>query len=114
VSEPSAKWGLPLQRISAAERWVALLALSVVAAAVLQCARLPAAVMLGPLAAAVLLQLAGGAVKVPRVFLVAAQAIIGCRLARSITPSIVGGFIIHWPLFFGVVALSIIARAGVG
>jgi uncharacterized protein len=91
-----------------------LLALSAVAAAVLQCARLPAAVMLGPLAAAVLVQVAGGAVKVPRVFLIAAQAIIGCLVARSITSSIVGGFILHWPLFLGVVALSIIASAAVG
>jgi len=114
VSKPSAKWDLPLQRLSTAGRWVVLLALSAVAAAVLQCARLPAAVMLGPLAAAVLLQVAGGAVKVPGVFLIAAQAIIGCLVARSITSSILGGFIIHWPLFLGVVALSIIASAGVG
>jgi hypothetical protein len=70
--------------------------------------------MLGPLAAAVLVQVAGGAVKVPRVLLMAAQAIIGCLVARSITSSIVGGFIIHWPLFLGVVALSIIASAAVG
>jgi uncharacterized protein len=114
VSKPSAKWDLPLQRLSTAGRWVVLLALSAVAAAILQCVRLPAAVMLGPLAAAALLQVAGGAVKVPRVFLIIAQAIIGCLVARSITSSIVGDFIIHWPLFLGVVALSIIASAGVG
>jgi membrane AbrB-like protein len=104
----------PLQRLSTAGRWVVLLALSAVAAAVLQCARLPAAVMLGPLADAVLLQVAGGAVQVPRVLLTAAQAIIGCLVARSITSSIVGGFILHWPLFLGVVVLSIIASAAVG
>jgi uncharacterized protein len=80
----------------------------------LQCAKLPAAVMLGPLAAAVLVQVAGGAVKVPRVLLIAAQAIIGCLVARSITSSIVGSFIIHWPLFLGVVTLSILASAAVG
>ena len=70
--------------------------------------------MLGPLAAAVLVQVAGGAVKVPRFLLMAAQAIIGCLVARSITFSIVGGFVIHWPVFLGVVALSIIASAAVG
>jgi uncharacterized protein len=113
VSEPSA-WRPPLQRLSTAGRWVVILALSAVAAAVLQCAKLPAAVMLGSLAAAVLVQLAGGVVKIPRVFLIAAQAIIGCLVARSITSSIVGGFIIHWPLFLGVVALSIIASAAAG
>jgi uncharacterized protein len=91
-----------------------LLALSAVAAAVLQCARLPAAMMLGPLAAAVLMQLAGGVVTIPRVFLIAAQTIIGCLVARSITSSIVGDFILHWPLFLGIVALSIIASAAAG
>jgi membrane AbrB-like protein len=114
VSEPSAAGGRPLQRLSTAGRWVVLLALSAVAAAVLECAKLPAAMMLGPLAAAVLVQAAGGAVKVPRVFLLAAQAVIGCLVARSITSSIVGDFIIHWPLFLGVVALSITASAAAG
>jgi uncharacterized protein len=114
VSEPSAEWGRSLRSLSTAGRWVVLLALSAVAAAVLQCARLPAALMLGPLAAAVLVQVAGGAVKVPRFLLMAAQAIIGCLVARSITCSIVGGFVIHWPVFLGVVALSIIAREVAG
>jgi hypothetical protein len=54
------------------------------------------------------------AVKVPRVFLIAAQAIIGCLVARSITSSIVGNFFVHWPLFLGVVAPSIIASATAG
>jgi uncharacterized protein len=33
---------------------------------------------------------------------------------RSITSSIVGDFILHWPLFLGIVALSIIASAAAG
>ena len=91
-----------------------LLAASVLAAGLLQWARLPAALMLGPLAAAVLVQTAGGAVRVPRAFMAAAQAVIGCLVARSITPAIVGGFASHWPVFVGVVALSIAASAGIG
>jgi hypothetical protein len=91
-----------------------LLAASVLAAGLLQWARLPAALMLGPMAAAVLVQTAGGAVRVPRAFMAAAQAVIGCLVARSITPSIVGGFATHWPVFVGVVALSIAASAGMG
>jgi hypothetical protein len=70
--------------------------------------------MLGPLAAAVLVQFAGGVVEIPRVVLMGAQAIIGCLVARSITSSIVGDFMVHWPLFLGIVALSIIASAAAG
>ena len=69
-----------------------LLAASALTATILQWARLPAALMLGPLVAAVLVQTAGGEVKVPRTFMAAAQAVIGCLVARSITPAIVGGF----------------------
>jgi membrane AbrB-like protein len=91
-----------------------LLAASALAAGLLQLARLPAALMLGPLAVAVLVQTAGGAVKVPRALMTAAQAVIGCLVARSITPAIVSGFASHWPVFLGVVALSITASAGIG
>ena len=106
--------GLPLQSLPTTGRWTVLLTASVLGAGLLQWARLPAALMLGPLAAAVLVQTAGGAVKVPRAFMAAAQAVIGCLVARSITPAIIGGFAIHWPVFLGVVALSIAASAGIG
>jgi uncharacterized protein len=110
---PTAK-GLPLQSLPTTGRWTVLLAASVLGAGLLQWARLPAALMLGPLAVAVLVQTAGGAVRVPRAFMTAAQAVIGCLVARSITPAIVGGFASHWPVFVGVVALSIAASAGIG
>ena len=111
---PPAAAGLPLQRLPTAGRWAVLLAASALAAAVLEWARLPAALMLGPLAAAILVQTAGGVVKVPRAFLAAAQAVIGCLVARSITPAIIGGFASHWPIFLGVVALSLAASAAIG
>jgi uncharacterized protein len=64
--------------------------------------------------AAVLVQTAGGAVKVPRAFMAAAQAVIGCLVARSMTPSIVDGFAVHWPVFLAVVLLSLGASAAIG
>jgi membrane AbrB-like protein len=103
-----------LQPLPAAGRWAVLLAASFLAGGLLQWARLPAALMLGPLAAAVLVQTAGGAVKVPRAVMAAAQAVIGCLVARSITPAIVGGFVSHWPVLLAVVAISIAASAGIG
>ncbi|HLZ76451.1 AbrB family transcriptional regulator [Phenylobacterium sp.] len=105
---------MPLQSLPTAARWAVLLAASALGAGLLQWARLPAALMLGPLAVAVLVQTAGGAVRVPRAFMAVAQAVIGCLIARSITPAIVGGFASHWPVFLAVVALSIAAGAGIG
>ena len=110
---PAAK-GLPLRSLPTTGRWTVLLAASVLGAGLLQWARLPAALLLGPLEVAVLVQTAGGAVRVPRACMTAAQAVIGCLIARSITPAIVGGFASHWPVFLGVAALSIAASAGIG
>jgi uncharacterized protein len=103
-----------LQPLPAAGRWAVLLAASLLATGLLQWARLPAALMLGPLAAAIIVQTGGGAVKLPRAFMAVAQAIIGCLVARSITPAIVGSFVSHWPVFLGVVALSIAAAIAIG
>jgi membrane AbrB-like protein len=111
---PPVAAGVPLQSLPTAGRWALLLAASALAAAVLQWARLPAALMLGPLVAAILVQTAGGVVKVPRAFLAAAQAVIGCLVARSITPSILVGFASHWPVFLDVVALSLAASVTIG
>ena len=52
--------------------------------------------------------------KIHRAFLGAAQMIIGCLVARAITAPIVAGFASHWPVFVGVVALSVAASASIG
>jgi uncharacterized protein len=106
--------GAPLRRLPGAARWGVLLAASAVAAAALQAIRLPAALLLGPLAAAVVIQTAGGTVKVPRALMVGAQAVIGCLVARSITAPIVAGFASHWLLILAVVALSLSGGAAIG
>jgi membrane AbrB-like protein len=112
--KPSAEPRLPLRPLPAAARWAVLLAASLLLGGVLQWARLPGALMLGPLAAAVVVQTAGGAVKIPRVMTAVAQAVIGCLVAQSITPAIIGGAARHWPVLLGVVALTVAASAAMG
>ena len=105
---------LSLQSLPIAGRWTVLLVASILLASALQWVRLPAAFMLGPLVAAVLAQTAGGTVQIPRTLFAAAQAIIGCLIAHSITPAIVVGFMHNWPIFLGVVALSVAASVAIG
>ncbi len=95
-------------------RWAVLLAASALAAGLLQWVRLPAALLLGPIAAAILVQTAGGAVTIPRAFLAAAQTVIGCLVARSITAPIVADFASHWLVFLEVLALSVGASTAIG
>ena len=111
---PSAAAYLPLQRLPAVARWAVLLAASILLGGILHWAKLPAALMLGPLLAAVLVQMTGGAVKVPGVLMAAALTVIGCLVARSITLAIIDGFVLHWPVFLGVVALTVTASTAIG
>jgi membrane AbrB-like protein len=70
--------------------------------------------MLGPLIAGMMLQMAGGTVSVPRLPMLAAQAILGCLVARLMTPGILAGFAQHWVVCIGVVAASIAASVTIG
>jgi uncharacterized protein len=111
---PSASSSLPLEPLPSAGRWAELLAGSLLVGGIPEWIKLPAALMLGPLAVAVVMQMSGGAVKVPRPLTAAAQAIIGCLVAQFITPAIISGFARQWPVFVGVVALSVAASAAIG
>lgn len=95
-------------------RWASLLILSVVSVAVLELARLPAALLLGPMAAAIVLALCGGTVRLPPQLFVGAQAILGCMIARVIPPSILGELAQDWPLFLAGIGSVIVASSALG
>ncbi|PMC11682.1 AbrB family transcriptional regulator, partial [Klebsiella aerogenes] len=75
-----------------------LLALSAVLSFVLFRLHLPAAPLLGPLIAGITLSL----------FFISAQAIIGCMIARALTPSIFGVLAANWALVL-IILLSTLA-----
>ena len=94
-------------------QWMKLLALSSAISFVLFWFHLPAALLLGPMIAGITLSLRGAAIRVPRPFFIAAQAIIGCMIARSLTPSIFGVLLANWALvlliLFSTLAISALA-----
>lgn len=93
-------------------QWCLLLAMSVVLVALLQWARLPAALMLGPMIAGILMETGGGNIRVPTVPFWISQAVIGCLIARVITPQILSTFMSRWPLFIAII-LAVIVSSGV-
>jgi len=95
----------------AVAQWVALAALSIGFGAVLVWFRVPAALFLAPMVAAILLAVNGGSVEIPSWIAVAAQGLIGCMIARMLPPSVVGEVAVHWPLFT-VIMLAVIAASG--
>jgi membrane AbrB-like protein len=75
--------------------------LSLVLAASLLWAHLPAALLLGPMIAGIIIGTSGGGLRVGKLPHEFAQATIGCLIARAITPEIVSRFSVEWPLFVG-------------
>ena len=91
-----------------------MLLLSGIFVAVLEAIGLPAALLLGPMVAAIVVAVGQGTLRVPHVPFFMAQAVIGCMIARSITPEIIGTMAQDWPLFAGVIFSVIASSALIG
>lgn len=103
-----------LTRLPRLAQWGVLVTGSLFAASLLELAGLPASILLGPMAAAIVVETSGGAIRVPRLPHYAAQAIIGCLVASAITPQIIATFFGKWPLFLSVVLAVVVAGALIG
>jgi membrane AbrB-like protein len=99
---------------SRAPRWALLLALSFALVAILEAARLPAALLLGCMLAAIAVAARDISLRIPRPLFLSAQAVIGCLMARAITPSILGAMLAHWPLLLATIAAVIAASGALG
>lgn len=104
----------PFSRLPRPVQWALLIALSLGLAAVLELAGLPAALLIGPMIAGILMETGGGSLKVNATAFNYAQAIIGCQIARGITPDIVHGFSHHGLLFITVVGATVLASCMLG
>ncbi len=93
-----------------AAQWAALIGLSILLVAALEWARLPGALLLGALAAAAALALAGVSVQVPPSLFAGAQGVVGCLIARGLQFSTFHELARDWPTFAGGV-LSVVAAA---
>jgi len=91
-------------------QWAVLLLASLVLIVPLQAMRLPAALLLGAMAAGILVAVFEGRLAVPHWPFAIAQGLIGCLVARSIGPTILTTMVRQWPLFLaGVCAVLAIS-----
>ena len=95
-------------------QWGVLLSASFICVAAFELARLPAALMLGAIAAGILLSWFEGRVKIPAWAFVIAQGVVGCLVARSITPDIVMTIARKWPMFLILIGAVIFFAAALG
>jgi membrane AbrB-like protein len=105
---------VPLARLPRPAEWGVLLAASAGFVALLKLAGLPAAFMLGPMIAAILVRIAGGTIRVHHGFQNVAMAVLGCMIARSLTPAVLGTVLRQWPLCVAVVTSTVLASSVLG
>ena len=77
-----------MARIARPWQWLILLTISALFAGALELAALPAALLIGPMLAAIVAGTNGATVRVPRLLFGSAQAIVGCLVAASISADI--------------------------
>lgn len=104
----------PLSKFPRSVRWTLLIVLSAAFAAWLTWAQLPAALMLGPMIAGILMENGGARLRVPKFPFNVAQAILGCMIARILTLDIIHSFEKQWMLFLGIGLLVIVASCSLG
>jgi uncharacterized membrane protein AbrB (regulator of aidB expression) len=103
-----------LRRTPPALQWSALLGATLVCVGAFELARLPAALLIGAIAAAILLSWFEGRVRIPPWTFIIAQGFVGCLVARSITPDIVMTIFHRWPMFLALIGAVIFLAAALG
>ena len=103
-----------LQRRSLPFQWAVLLTLSALLTMALEAAELPASLLLGPMAAGILVALAGGRAAVPDKVFLTSQSTVGCLIASAITVPILLEVIADWPIFLAGVVVMVGASATMG
>ena len=95
-------------------KWALLLTISVILVAGLELFQLPAALLLGPMIAAILLAVGEAEIKVPNLPFVVAQSVIGLLMAKALPASIFLELAKDWPIYVLGIGAVIVVAAGLG
>ena len=109
VSPPAA-----LARLSIPVQWVLLAALSGIVLLPLELLHLPAALLLGPMVAAIVFGVGEARIKMPAPAFTLAQVVIGCLMAKSLPGSVFGELVTKWPIYVIGIGSVIAVAAGLG
>jgi membrane AbrB-like protein len=94
--------------------WAVLLVLSALFTVLLEAARLPAALLLGPMAGAIVVAASNVTLRIPRVSFLGAQGVLGCLIASTATPATLGVMTANAPLFLATIFAAIAASSLLG
>jgi uncharacterized protein len=114
MDQPAKRTAFTLRDAKPPLKWTVLLLVSIAFIVPLELVHLPAALLLGAMAAAILVAVFDGKLVVPHWPYVLAQGLIGCLVARSIGPAILVTMIRQWPLFFAGVCSVLLISTSLG
>src|ERR1700683_4475423 len=114
MDQPAMRTAFTLRDIEPALKWTILVLVSLAFILPLELMHLPAALLLGAMAAAILVAVFDGKLQVPHWPYVLAQGLIGCLVARSIGPAILANMLRQWPLFLGGVCSVLVISTALG
>jgi uncharacterized protein len=94
--------------------WLLLLLSSIIVVGAMRAAQLPAALMLGPMIAAIGFALGGAKVCLSRTFALGAQTVLGCLIAKSFNAGLLSVLATHWATLIGLSAATLVMTAALG
>jgi membrane AbrB-like protein len=94
--------------------WSQLVVASAVFIGLLETIRLPAAMMLGAMLAALSVSALEGRIAFPNWLYICAQGLVGCLIARAIGPGILSEMLARWPIFLVCVTAVIVFSTALG
>jgi membrane AbrB-like protein len=94
--------------------WLLLFVSSSVLVVAMRAAQLPAALLLGPMIAAMGFALCGAKARLPRTFALGAQTVLGCLIAKSFNSGLLDVLALHWPTLMGLAAVTLVMTAALG
>jgi len=95
-------------------RWAILVGLSLILTVALELARMPAALLLAPMIAGIVLSGLEADLKVPQLAFTLASSVVGCLMARSLPASIFVELVKDWPIYALGIGSVIAVAAGLG
>jgi len=114
MDQPTERTAFTLRDTGAPLKWTILLLVSLAFIVPLELMHVPAALLLGAMAAAILVAVFDGKLTVPHWPFVLAQGLIGCLVARSIGPAILVTMAHQWPLFLAGVCSVLLISTSLG
>ncbi|WP_048648403.1 AbrB family transcriptional regulator [Nitratireductor soli] len=111
---PQASFHGPLTRLPRSFQWLFLVVLTAVLAGLMLHFTLPAALLIGPMLAAVTAGALGAGVRVPALVFAGAQTLVGLLIGGSLEPAILASFTDIWPILLLAVLATVAASSFLG